>query len=129
LPFDQSTEKNVTRIALALSKTAGIQETAAIAEILPDYGYSIKRVWVLSDGGCLIDLRPRTLKDETDAFLRNRGLKETRPQAYCMDAYFRSLTASIFSAQAGCKSIRYLLDGTSDSPKDMAFDLRIVHLP
>lgn len=124
LPTDGGPDRNVMRIAIALSETAGIQETAATVENMPDYGFSVKRVWVLKEGGCLIDLRSATLRSETEAFLKNRDLKDRKSQAYYMDAYFQSLTASIFTAKTGCTNVRYLIDGTSAAVKDMTYDLQ-----
>ncbi|MCE9596483.1 MAG: hypothetical protein K8S54_00815 [Spirochaetia bacterium] len=124
LPTDGMPDRNVMRIALALSETAGIQETSAVVENMPDYGFSLKRVWVLKEGGCLIDLRSSTLLAETEIFLKNRDQKDRKPQAYYMDAYFQSLTASIFSAKTGCKNVSYLVDGSSGKIKDMTFDLQ-----
>ncbi|MBL8019943.1 MAG: hypothetical protein JNM27_09775 [Leptospirales bacterium] len=123
LPTDGTPDRNVMRIAIALSETAGIQETSAAVENMPDYGFSLKRVWVLKEGGCIIDLRSSTLQSETEAFLKNRDVKDRKPQAFYMDAYFQSLTASIFSAKTGCTSVQYLVDGKPSSIKDMTFDL------
>lgn len=121
--WSATTEENVERIAHLLADTSAIREQTAEVDNLPDYGYAIRKVWLWQNDACIVDLRAKTLADETDSFLRNRNKDEIKPRATYMDAYFQGLTQSILSAVPACKSVQYLLDGKRESVKEMKFDL------
>ena len=93
---------------------------------LPRLGYSIRKIWFQnkqSQGRLILDLRRSTLDAELERFARVRTKKGGVGQYRNMDAYFYSLTATLFLVAPEVKSLVYLLDGESKKIDAMKFDL------
>jgi hypothetical protein len=124
-------EKNIHNLAFIISGQFDLRDEKydqIESEIYPNLGFAIKKIWFYNEnqaGKLIVDLREKTIDEEFDIFFKDREFPAHKTKSYFLDAYFQSLTRSIFSIEDKIKLVIFLVDGKSKSLADMKFDMSL----
>ena len=125
-------EDRAHRIARVISMPPGLRESVQgtdyySLDYLPEFNHAIRKIWFVPDlhsGLLIIDIRRATLDDEVQIFFSAHEA-HARTETEIVDAYFHSLTASIFSAIPEVQCVQYLIDGQPGSIPGVRFPLDV----
>ncbi|MCB1323990.1 MAG: hypothetical protein H7A21_01345 [Spirochaetales bacterium] len=125
-------EERAHRIARVISMPPGLRESVQgtdyySLDYLPEFNHAIRKIWFVPDmhsGLLIIDIRRATLDDEVQIFFSAHEA-HARTETEIVDAYFHSLTASIFSAIPEVQCVQYLIDGQPGSIPGVRFPLDV----